>query len=195
MTFLLVFIFVALGILILFLKKIKWLIIITIFLFIIYLIIKIIKEKPNFKNNKKTSFKELCLALINQIDGYKKIIVKQNHIILISEYGIFIIFTIDINGKITGNKNDDKLILKYNKKDLFIPNIFIEQEKILSQYKLLSYKIEKYIIISNNCELLISNYNISKYRLFLNEFKRKYNTNILNKKEIDEIYVMLKDKL
>ena len=82
MTFILVFIFVAIGIIFLVLEKFKWLILTTLFIFTIYLISRAKKEKNLFKNVKKATFIELCLPIIEQIDGYKKIILKDNYIII-----------------------------------------------------------------------------------------------------------------
>lgn len=192
MTFLLVFIFVGIGIIILVFEKFKWFIIISILLFILYLIYKYKKEKITFKN-ADTSFIELCLPIIKEIDGYKKMILKNNHIMLISEYGIFVICTINQTGVITGNIKNNILTITYGKSKSYLPNIFIEQDKILSKYqKNISKPIEKYIITSNDCDIIISINNISKYRQFLNDFKRKYKDKKLTKNEIDNIFETIK---
>ena len=192
MTFILVFIFAAIGIIFLVLEKFKWPIITILFIFTVYLISKAKKEKNLFKNVKNVTFIELCLPIIEQINGYKKIILKDNYIILLSEYGIFIIFTINEIGTISYDENNN-LVLTYGKNKLYIPNLFIVQDNIISKYELLiKNKIQKYIITSNNCDILIKNINISKYKLFLNEFKRKYKNKIINKERIDEIYKIIK---
>lgn len=192
MTFILVFIFVAIGIIFLVLEKFKWLILTTLFIFTIYLISRAKKEKNLFKNVKKATFIELCLPIIEQIDGYKKIILKDNYIIILSEYGIFIIFTINEIGTISYDVNNN-LVLTYGKNKLYLPNLFIDQDNIVSKYEsLLKNKIQKYIITSNNCDILIKNINVSKYKLFLNEFKRKYRNKVINKEQVDEIYQIIK---
>lgn len=192
MTFILVFIFVAIGIIFLVLEKFKWLILTTLFIFTIYLISRAKKEKNLFKNVKKATFIELCLPIIEQIDGYKKIILKDNYIIILSEYGIFIIFTINEIGTISYDVNNN-LVLTYGKNKLYLPNLFIDQDNIVSKYELLlKNKIQKYIITSNNCDILIKNINVSKYKLFLNEFKRKYRNKVMNKEQVDEIYQIIK---
>lgn len=192
MTFILVFIFVAIGIIFLVLEKFKWLILTTLFIFTVYLILKAKKEKNLFKNVKKATFIELCLPIIEQIDGYKKIILRDNYIILLSEYGIFIIFTINEIGTISYDANNN-LVLTYGKNKLCLPNLFIDQDNIVSKYELLiKNKIQKYIITSNNCDILIKNINVSKYKLFLNEFKRKYRNKVMNKEQVDEIYQIIK---
>lgn len=192
MTFILVFIFVAIGIIFLVLEKFKWLILTTLFIFTIYLISRAKKEKNLFKNVKKATFIELCLPIIEQIDGYKKIILKDNYIIILFEYGIFIIFTINEIGTISYDVNNN-LVLTYGKNKLYLPNLFIDQDNIVSKYELLiKNKIQKYIITSNNCDILIKNINISKYKLFLNEFKRKYRNKVINKEQVDEIYQIIK---
>ena len=192
MTFILVFIFVAIGIIFLVLEKFKWPIITILFIFTIYLISRAKKEKNLFKNVKKATFIELCLPIIEQIDGYKKIILKDNYIILLSEYGIFIIFTINEIGTISYDVNNN-LVLTYGKNKLYLPNLFIDQDNIVSKYELLlKNKIQKYIITSNNCDILIKNINVSKYKLFLNEFKRKYRNKVMNKEQVDEIYQIIK---
>ena len=192
MTFILVFIFVAIGIIFLVLEKFKWLILTTLFIFTIYLISRAKKEKNLFKNVKKATFIELCLPIIEQIDGYKKIILKDNYIIILSEYGIFIIFTINKIGTISYDVNNN-LVLTYGKNKLYLPNLFIDQDNIVSKYEsLLKNKIQKYIITSNNCDILIKNINVSKYKLFLNEFKRKYRNKVINKEQVDEIYQIIK---
>lgn len=192
MTFILVFIFVAIGIIFLVLEKFKWLILTTLFIFTVYLILKAKKEKNLFKNVKKATFIELCLPIIEQIDGYKKIILRDNYIILLSEYGIFIIFTINEIGTISYDANNN-LVLTYGKNKLYLPNLFIDQDNIVSKYELLiKNKIQKYIITSNNCDILIKNINVSKYKLFLNEFKRKYRNKVMNKEQVDEIYQIIK---
>lgn len=192
MTFILVFIFVAIGIIFLVLEKFKWLILTTLFIFTIYLISRAKKEKNLFKNVKKATFIELCLPIIEQIDGYKKIILKDNYIIILSEYCIFIIFTINEIGTISYDANNN-LVLTYGKNKLYLPNLFIDQDNIVSKYELLiKNKIKKYIITSNNCDILIKNINVSKYKLFLNEFKRKYRNKVMNKEQVDEIYQIIK---
>ena len=192
MTFILVFIYVAIGIIFLVLEKFKWLILTTLFIFTIYLISRAKKEKNLFKNVKKATFIELCLPIIEQIDGYKKIILKDNYIIILSEYGIFIIFTINKIGTISYDVNNN-LVLTYGKNKLYLPNLFIDQDNIVSKYELLlKNKIQKYIITSNNCDILIKNINVSKYKLFLNEFKRKYRNKVINKEQVDEIYQIIK---
>lgn len=192
MTFILVFIFVAIGIIFLVLEKFKWLIFTTLFIFTVYLISKAKKEKNLFKNVENVTFIELCLPIIEQIDGYKKIILKDNYIILLSEYGIFIIFTINEIGTISYDANNN-LVLTYGKNKLYLPNLFIDQDNIVSKYELLiKNKIKKYIITSNNCDILIKNINVSKYKLFLNEFKRKYRNKVMNKEQVDEIYQIIK---
>lgn len=192
MTFILVFIFVAIGIIFLVLEKFKWPIITILFIFTIYLISRAKKEKNLFKNVENVTFIELCLPIIEQIDGYKKIILKDNYIILLSEYGIFIIFTINEIGTISYDVNNN-LVLTYGKNKLYLPNLFIDQDNIVSKYELLlKNKIQKYIITSNNCDILIKNINVSKYKLFLNEFKRKYRNKVMNKEQVDEIYQIIK---
>lgn len=192
MTFILVFIFVAIGIIFLVLEKFKWLILTTLFIFTIYLISRAKKEKNLFKNVENVTFIELCLPIIEQIDGYKKIILKDNYIIILSEYGIFIIFTINEIGTISYDVNNN-LVLTYGKNKLYLPNLFIDQDNIVSKYELLlKNKIQKYIITSNNCDILIKNINVSKYKLFLNEFKRKYRNKVMNKEQVDEIYQIIK---
>lgn len=192
MTFILVFIFVAIGIIFLVLEKFKWLILTTLFIFTIYLISRAKKEKNLFKNVENVTFIELCLPIIEQIDGYKKIILKDNYIILLSEYGIFIIFTINEIGTISYDVNNN-LVLTYGKNKLYLLNLFIDQDNIVSKYELLlKNKIQKYIITSNNCDILIKNINVSKYKLFLNEFKRKYRNKVMNKEQVDEIYQIIK---
>lgn len=192
MTFILVFIFVAIGIIFLVLEKFKWPIITILFIFTIYLISRAKKEKNLFKNVENVTFIELCLPIIEQIDGYKKIILKDNYIILLSEYGIFIIFTINEIGTISYDVNNN-LVLTYGKNKLYLPNLFIDQDNIVSKYELLlKNKIQKYIITSNNCDILIKNINVSKYKLFLNEFKRKYRNKVINKEQVDEIYQIIK---
>lgn len=192
MTFILVFIFVAIGIIFLVLEKFKWPIITILFIFTIYLISKAKKEKNLFKNVENVTFIELCLPIIEQIDGYKKIILKDNYIILLSEYGIFIIFTINEIGTISYDVNNN-LVLTYGKNKLYLLNLFIDQDNIVSKYELLlKNKIQKCIITSNNCDILIKNINVSKYKLFLNEFKRKYRNKVMNKEQVDEIYQIIK---
>ena len=191
MTFLLVFIFVGIGIIILTFEKFKWLIIISISIFILYLIYKYKKEKIKFKS-ANTSFTELCLPIIKEIDGYKKIILSNDHIVLISEYGIFIIYVINKTGIISGNIKNNILILSYSKTKFYIPNIFLEQDKLLLKYQnLIKYQIEKYIITSNDCEVIIPFENISKYKLFLGDFRRKYKNKKLTELEINNIYEII----
>ena len=109
-----------------------------------------------------------------------------------SEYGIFIIFTINKIGTISYDVNNN-LVLTYGKNKLYLPNLFIDQDNIVSKYELLlKNKIQKYIITSNNCDILIKNINVSKYKLFLNEFKRKYRNKVINKEQVDEIYQIIK---
>lgn len=192
MTFLLVFIFVGIGIIILIFEKFKWFIIIAILLFIIYLILRYRKEKSTFKS-VNTSFIELCLPIIKEINGYKKIILNDNHIILISAYGIFVICVLNKTGVINENTKSNILVSSYGKSKSYLPNIFAEQDEIISKYqKMIAKKIEKYIITSNDCDIIGFKDNISKYRLFINDFKRKYKNKILNKKEIDDIYKIVK---
>ena len=191
MTFLLVFIFVGIGIIILTFEKFKWLIIISISIFILYLIYKYKKEKIKFKS-ANTSFTELCLPIIKEIDGYKKIILRNDYIILISEYGIFIIYVINKTGIISGNIKNNILTLSYSKNKFYIPNIFLEQDKLLLKYQnIIKYQIEKYIITSNDCEVIISFENISKYKLFLGDFRRKYKNKKLTELEINNIYEII----
>lgn len=133
MTFLLVFIFVGIGIIILTFEKFKWLIIISVLIFILYLIYRYKKEKNKFKS-VNTSFTELCLPIIKEINGYKKIIFKNDHIILISEYGVFIIYVINKTGIVSGNIKSNILTLSYCKTKFYIPNIFLEQDRLLLKY-------------------------------------------------------------
>ena len=191
MTFLLVFIFVGIGIIILTFEKFKWLIIISVLNLILYLIYRYKKEKNKFKS-VNTSFTELCLPIIKEINGYKKIIFKNDHIILISEYGVFIIYVINKTGIVSGNIKSNILTLSYGKTKFYIPNIFLEQDRLLLKYQaLIEYTIEKYIITSNDCDVTIPFENISKYKLFLNDFKRKYKNKKLNESEINELYEII----
>ena len=82
MSLIIVFLFVAIGVIFLTLQKFKWFILTILFIFIYYLILKIWKERKTFKKVYETSFGELCLVLLNQINGYKHVLIKNNHFIL-----------------------------------------------------------------------------------------------------------------
>ena len=135
----LVFIFVGIGIIILTFEKFKWLIIISVLIFILYLIYRYKKEKNKFKS-VNTSFTELCLPIIKEINGYKKIIFKNDHIILISEYGVFIIYVINKTGIVSGNIKSNILTLSYGKTKFYIPNILLLQMTVMLLFLLKIYQ-------------------------------------------------------
>lgn len=194
MSLIIVFLFVAIGVIFLTLQKFKWFILTILFIFIYYLILKIWKERKTFKKVYETSFGELCLVLLNQINGYKHVLIKNNHMIFICEYGLFVIYAINYEGMITGKLEDSTLKLKHHNYEQIIPNVFHNFNELIKQYENITLqKVEGYLIISNNCEVSVSLpfYN-SKYRLFVNDFKLHYKNKILNKEKIDYIYHSLK---
>lgn len=193
MTFVIVFLFVAIGIIFLVLQKFKWFIFTLLFLFIIYILYKVWKERKTFKKVYETSFGELCLVLLKQIDGYKQVLIKENHIIFICEYGLFVIYGMNYNGRITGKIEDTTLKLQYHGNEQMIPNVFISVEELFKKYENVTLqKVNGYLITSNNCEIDMSlPFYSSKYRLFINEFKYHYKNRVLTREKIDFIYQSL----
>ena len=135
MTFVIVFLFVAIGIIFLVLKKFKWVIFTFFLLFIFYVLYRIWKERTTFKKVYETSFGELCLVLLRQIDGYKQVLIKENHIIFICEYGLFVIYGMNYNGKVIGKIEDTNLKLQYHNNEQMIPNIFKSFEELFKKYE------------------------------------------------------------
>lgn len=194
MSTIIVFIFVAIGILFLALQKFKWFILTILFMLLIYLLFRMFKERKTFKKVYKTSFGELCLVLLKQIDGYKQVLIKENHIVLICEYGLFIIYGIDCDGMVSGKLNDITLKVKYHNYEQMIPNVLINFNDLSKKYESITLQeVKGYLITSNNCEVAVSlPFYHSKYRLFINDFKQHYKNKILNLEKIDFIYESLK---
>lgn len=164
---------------------------ILLIIIIIYTIIKEIKNKKYsrniFKNIKETSEMDYTIMVINEIKGYKKIIINDNNIIAILEKGIFFIKVVDYKNKIFGNINDQYLSHDIGIKKYKIKNKIINYDNEFIKYQnKIKENINRYIVIRNDCSLDIKN--LKNIKIINNQYlyytidkeKNKYDKNEIN---------------
>lgn len=164
---------------------------------IIYILIKEIKMKKYsrnlFKKNKKVTSIDLALMVINEMNEYKKIIINDNNIVLISRNGIYFIKVLDYTDEIIGDINEPHLFHKLGNKKYKIKNELFRYNKEYNYYKgKIKYDINKYIVIRNDCILNVRN--IRNTEIIKNKnlyYKLDKKINKYSENEIDEIYYSL----
>lgn len=144
------------------------------FLIILFLLllIKILKEGFTKKSSKHHSKKEILNSKIdtiyNQLDAVsnyhrvKKI--SSEMLIFMNEYTINLIMTKNYDGNIVVDKNNN-WILKEGNVDKRIPNIYEEFKDNELNLKLLSYDINRYLVIGEFCILKEINPKIELIRM------------------------------
>ena len=170
----------------------KWPAIFLITIITIYIIIKEIKNKKYsrsiFKKAKEVSEIDYTTMVINELKSYKKIIIDGNNIIAILEKGIFFIKILDYTDKITGDINDEYFYHIIGIKNYKIKNRLKDYyNEYLKYQNKTKEKINKYIVVRNDCSFNLKNLKdtkiISNKYLFysLDRGTKKYNENQINK--------------
>lgn len=184
---------IVLALFIFLFDQLKGLFIFLLLCLIIYMVIKeFINRKYSrnpFRKIKETPYVEYIIMMINHNKNYKKYIVKDNNIILIMKNGIYFIKLLDYKNKISGNINGEYLIEKIGNKEYKVRNKIKNYYDEYSIYQSkISYQIEKYIIVRNDCMLNIDDKKIkiinSKNFYFKLDNQIKKYTN----EQIDMIY-------
>lgn len=157
---------------------------------VIIMIIKIIFQYRKYgkkifkiyKKHDKVSTIDLIKPLIDKMNGYKKIVMIKNGLILVNSYGISVIVALKYDsGRIEGNLTDEKwLITTKDQIKIEIDNPFIIKENItpfmVSHYRT-TYKL--YGVKTVTIESLLF-------------FLEKNDTPIYDAKQIDELYEKVK---
>lgn len=157
------------------------------------MIIKEIKNKKYsrnpFKKVKETRTIDYIIMMINESKLYKKYIIDNDNIILMTETNIYFMKILDLKNKISGKIRDNYLIEQIGNKQYKIKNIIRNYKEEYNSYQgKIKEKIREYIIIRNDCNMSIDDKNIkiihNKNLLFeIDKGNKKY-----SKKDIDDIY-------
>ena len=171
----------------------KGFILFSLFCLISYMIIKEIKNKKYsrnpFKKVKETRTIDYIIMMINESKLYKKYIIDNDNIILMTETNIYFMKILDLKNKISGKIRDNYLIEQIGNKQYKIKNIIRNYKEEYNSYQSkIKEKIREYIIIRNDCNMSIDDKNIkiihNKNLLFeIDKGNKKY-----SKKDIDDIY-------
>lgn len=200
---LLVFICVFIGVILKILGVLKGPILFVLGIFIIYLIIRAIKEAKQNKGKRKSIFHnrtelELIDLLKPQLEGLKKPnfykIYENNKILLVNNNGVYLIFVVNYKGVVEGKEKDDYLIIKNTKYRKKVPNILLEIDKLKEKIK----PDEVYLIINNNCNFNVkTKIKVLKSQYFYYEFmklEKKYDTTELKEKFDNFCKLLSKEK-
>lgn len=185
-------IIIALLIYIYKLFRVPFLLLITVIL--IYIVIKEIKNRKYsrnpFRNIKEKTEIDYVVMVINELKIYKKTIIKNDEILLISQKGIFFLKVLNYKDRVSGNLDSKYFDLELGIKKYKIRNKIINYEKEYIEYKkLIEKEIKKYIVIRNDNNLIIKDLkdikivNLKKLYYELD----KYNI-VYTKKQVDTIY-------
>ena len=184
---------IVVAIFIIIFDSLKGFILFSLFCLISYMIIKEIKNKKYsrnpFKKVKETRTIDYIVMMINESKLYKKYIIDNDNIILMTETNIYFMKILDLKNKISGKIKDNYLIEQIGNKQYKIKNIIRNYKEEYNSYQSkIKEKIREYIIIRNDCNMSIDDKNIkiihNKNLLFeIDKGNKQY-----SKKDIDEIY-------
>ena len=184
---------IVVAIFIIIFDSLKGFILFSLFCLISYMIIKEIKNKKYsrnpFKKVKETRTIDYIIMMINESKLYKKYIIDNDNIILMTETNIYFMKILDLKNKISGKIRDNYLIEQIGNKQYKIKNIIRNYKEEYNSYQgKIKEKIREYIIIRNDCNMSIDDKNIkiihNKNLLFeIDKGNKKY-----SKKDIDDIY-------
>lgn len=126
---------------------------------IIYGLIKNSKKERNIfkKIDISDSKMNTIITMLSTYKGYYRLLTKNNLIIFITEYAIYMGFIIDEVGTVVGEENSDYWILKSTGSDTRISNkmfLFNDIKKKLKE-RLGNKEIKEYIIMGGNCIFLV----------------------------------------
>lgn len=173
----LIFLSVAVGVIFGMMGIIKGPMLILFTLFIIYLIIKGIKEVKQNKGRRKSIFykrKELKLIdlLKPQLNELKKpnfYKIYDDKILIVNNNGVYLIFVVNYKNTIEGNEKDEYLTLLNGKYRRKVKNILLE----INELKLKIKPDDVYLIINNNCNFNVkTKIKILKFKYFYYEFMK-----------------------
>ena len=175
------------------LDELKGLILFSLFCLITYIIIKEIKNRKYsrnpFKKIEETTIVDYIIMMINESKQYKKHIINNDNIILITETNIYFMKILKLKNKITGKIKDNYLVEEIGSKKYKIKNIIKNyNEEYYNYQNKIKESIKKYIIIRNDCNMSIDDKDIkiihNKNLLFeIDKGIKKYSKN-----DIDNIY-------
>ena len=184
---------IVVAIFIIIFDSLKGFILFSLFCLISYMIIKEIKNEKYsrnpFKKVKETRTIDYIIMMINESKLYKKYIIDNDNIILMTETNIYFMKILDLKNKISGKIRDNYLIEQIGNKQYKIKNIIRNYKEEYNSYQSkIKEKIREYIIIRNDCNMSIDDKNIkiihNKNLLFeIDKGNKKY-----SKKDIDDIY-------
>ncbi len=175
------------------LDELKGLILFSLFCLITYIIIKEIKNRKYsrnpFKKIEETTIVDYIIMMINESKQYKKHIINNDNIILITETNIYFMKILKLKNKITGKIKDNYLVEEIGSKKYKIKNVIKNyNEEYYNYQNKIKENIKKYIIIRNDCNMSIDDKDIkiihNKNLLFeIDKGIKKYSKN-----DIDNIY-------
>lgn len=175
------------------LDELKGLILFSLFCLITYIIIREIKNRKYsrnpFKKIEETTIVDYIIMMINESKQYKKHIINNDNIILITETNIYFMKILELKNKITGKIKDNYLVEEIGSKKYKIKNVIKNyNEEYYNYQNKIKENIKKYIIIRNDCNMSIDDKDIkiihNKNLLFeIDKGIKKYSRN-----DIDNIY-------
>ncbi len=175
------------------LDELKEFILFSLFCLISYIIIKEIKNRKYsrnpFKKIEKIKTIDYIIMMINESNQYKKYLVNNDNIILITEVNIYFMKVLELKNKITGKIDENYLTEEIGSKKYKIKNVIKNYNKEYYNYQnKIKEKIKKYIVIRNDCSMNIDDNDIkiihNKNLLFeIDKGFKKY-----SKIDIDNIY-------
>lgn len=150
-----------------------------------------IKYHSILKSNKVYKARQF----VKKIPFYFRSIINDKCFIIVSEYGIYEGIYINYCGTLSGNENDNKIILNNKNKKIKINNPFITFSHFKKEHNKMikSYDRKKYVILGDKCIFRIDIKDCEIIRI--NEFNNIINSNkqkVFNKNEVDEIYSLIK---
>lgn len=146
------------------------------------------------KRNKIDISKENLKMLIDNLNVYYKLVeLNNNTIILILECGIYVFYSIDYNGIISGDINQEKLILgKNTQNEKKIDNPVYVLKNIINELNIkIGYDVFGYVLLKSNCIFSVlnrTNIKVMPKSAFYYHFSKLINNKKISIKEIDEIY-------
>lgn len=184
---------IVIAIILIILDELKGLIIFSLFFLITYIIIREIKNRKYsrnpFKKIEETKTIDYIIMMINESKQYKKHIINNDNIILITETNIYFMKILELKNKIIGKIKDNYLVEEIGSKKYKIKNVIKNyNEEYYSYQNKIKENIKKYIIIRNDCNMSIDDKDIkiihNKNLLFeIDKGIKKYSKN-----DIDNIY-------
>ena len=184
---------IVIAIILIILDELKGLIIFSLFFLITYIIIREIKNRKYsrnpFKKIEETKTIDYIIMMINESKQYKKHIINNDNIILITETNIYFMKILELKNKIIGKIKDNYLVEEIGSKKYKIKNVIKNyNEEYYSYQNKIKENKKKYIIIRNDCNMSIDDKDIkiihNKNLLFeIDKGIKKYSKN-----DIDNIY-------